>query len=107
LTGLPQILEIHSDALLLQPSPCAAIGKGKLGNARKLYVEAIKKSESSYARTFLLSALLEQRCGEIDKGEFTCCCHTRFSKASNCNNCGYGCVEPEFLQSKNYEIADI
>ena len=54
-----------------------AIGRRKLDLAQKLYSEAIAKSHSSYARTFLLSALLQQRCGDIDRGELAC---TRDSK---------------------------
>ena len=40
----------------------------RLDVARKIYANALRKSESYYARNFLLCALLEQRCGNIKRG---------------------------------------
>jgi hypothetical protein len=46
----------------------AEIQSGRFDVARKIYAKALTKSESQYARTFLLCALLEQRCGNIERG---------------------------------------
>lgn len=70
-----------------------AIGRGKLGIARKLYVEAIKKSESSFARTFLLGALLEQRCGDIEKARMFFRIGSRIHPTDDRLHCAWGLME--------------
>lgn len=70
-----------------------AIGRRKLDLAQKLYSEAIAKSHSSYARTFLLSALLQQRCGDIDRARMFFRIGSRIHPTNDQLLCAWGLME--------------